>query len=83
MLTSEQIRAARGLLRWSARELAGRAGVHIATVQRMERGNGPVQGTVECLRKVQNALEDAGVAFTTQNGDPGVRLHNRRADEQS
>ncbi len=56
MLTSHQIRAARGLLRWSARELAQRTGVHIATVQRMERCNGPVQGTVECLRKVEHAL---------------------------
>ncbi len=43
MLTSQQIRAARGLLRWSARELAERAGVHLSTVQRMERSDGTVR----------------------------------------
>ena len=77
MLTSEQIRAARGLLRWSVRELAQRACVHIATVQRMERCQGPVQGTVECLRKVQRALEAAGVEFLPDNGGPGVRRAQR------
>ncbi len=75
MLTSDQIRAARALLRWSARELAQRSRVHITTVQRMERGNGPVGGTVHTLAKVQRALEDAGVEFTSQNGSPGVRLN--------
>ena len=76
MLTSHQIRAARGLLRWSARELAQRAGVHVATVQRMERCEGPVQGTVESLRKVQHALEAAGVEFLGDNGGPGLRLRD-------
>ena len=77
MLTSDQIRAVRALLRWSGRELAEKAGVHPTTVQRMERGDGPVGGTVQTLAKVERALEQAGVAFTTQNG-PGVRLKKRR-----
>ena len=77
MLTSDQIRAARALLHWSARELAQRAGCHITTVQRMERGHGPVGGTVQTLAKVQRALEDAGVEFTTQNGSQGLRLNKR------
>ncbi len=83
MLTSDQIRLARALLRWSARELARRSGVHITTVQRMERGDGPVGGMVQTLAKVQRALEDAGVDFIAQNGDPGVRLVKQRAAEQS
>ena len=78
MLTSGQIRAARALLHWSARELAQSSGVHITTVQRMERGDGPVGGTVQTLAKVQRALEHAGVEFTAQNGGPGVRLKKRR-----
>ncbi len=78
MLTSDQIRLARALLRWSARELAKRSGVHITTVQRMERGDGPVGGTVQTLTKVQSALEDAGVKFTSQDGGPGVRLKKPR-----
>ncbi len=77
MLTSDQIRAARALLRWSASQLAEKADVHITTVQRMECGNGPVGGTVQTVAKIQCALEDAGVEFTSQNGGPGVRLNNR------
>ena len=83
MLTSEQIRAARALLRWSARALAERSGVHITTVQRMERGAGPIGGTVRTLTKVQGALEQGGVAFTERNGGPGVCLNERRPDDRS
>ena len=83
MLTSDQIRVARALLRWSARELAQRSGVHITTVQRMERGDGLVGGMVQTLAKVQRALEDAGVEFTAQDGGPGVRMNKQRAHEQS
>ncbi len=78
VLTSDQIRVARALLRWSARQLAGKASVHITTVQRMESGNGPVGGTVQTLAKVQNALEEAGVEFTSQDDGPGVRLKKPR-----
>ncbi len=78
MLTSDQIRAARALLRWSALQLAHRSGVHATTVQRLEHGNGPVGGTVKTLAKIQSALEDAGVEFTSQNGSPGVCLKKRR-----
>ena len=77
MLTSDQIRAARALLRWSARQLAEKADVHLTTVQRMECGDGPVGGTVQTLAKIQSALENAGVEFTSQNGGRGVRLNNR------
>ncbi len=74
MLTSHQIRAARGLLRWSARDLAERAGVHLATIQRMEGCEGMVSSTVQTLSKVQRALEAAGVEFLDDNGGTGVRL---------
>ncbi len=77
MLTSQQIRAARGLLRWSARELAERAGVHLATVQRMERSDGAVGGTARTVAKVERALEAEGVDFLPDNGGAGVRLKKR------
>ena len=74
MLISNHIRAARGLLRWSARVLAEQAGVHLSTVQRMERSQGPVGGNVESVRRVQAALERAGVEFLAEDDSPGVRL---------
>ena len=75
MLTSDQIRAARGLLHWSARELAERADIHITTVQRMERCNGPVRGTTRTVFQVEAALKAAGVEFLSENGGQGVRIN--------
>ncbi len=74
MLVSHQIRAARGLLHWSARVLAERAGVSISTVQRMERAGGPMTGNTECVRRVQDVLERAGVEFLADEHGLGVRL---------
>lgn len=73
MLIAQQIRAARGLLHCSARELAESAGVNISTIQRIERADGPVRGNIETLRRIQDALEAAGVEFL-EDGLPGVRL---------
>ena len=41
VLTGEQIRAARAILRWKAVELAEKAGVGLSTVQRAEQADGP------------------------------------------
>ncbi len=73
MLIAQQIRAARGLLGWSARELAESAGVNISTIQRIERVDGPVRGNAGTLRRITDALEGAGVEFL-DDGHPGVRL---------
>ncbi len=78
MLPSLHIRAARGLLRWSARELAEKAGVSLATVQRIERPDGTVRGTVRTLARVQQALEAEGVDFLLDNGGPWVSLKTVR-----
>jgi transcriptional regulator with XRE-family HTH domain len=73
VITSDQIRAARALLRWSARELAAKAGLSLPTVQRLEAANGMPSTSVKTLTSIKTALERAGVEFT--NGDaPGVRL---------
>ncbi len=79
MMTPDQIRAARALLRWSARVLAERSSVHITTIQRMERAQGTLHGRIATLRKVQAALEAAGVKLTERKrGNPGIRLRQRR-----
>ena len=80
MLNSEQILAARALLRWSARQLAEKSGVHPTTVQRLENGNGLTGGTVRTLVKVQAVLEDAGVEFKSQDGELGVFLKTDALD---
>ncbi len=74
MMTAEKFRAARGLLRWSARELSLRTSVHISTIQRLERYNGPVHGTMLTIRKIQQAFEDSGVTFLDDEEGLGVRM---------
>ncbi len=76
MLTSDQIRSARAMLRWSAQKLATKAGVGVSTVQRMENAVGVPSASGKNLDAVQRALEAGGVTFT--NGDePGVKLRRR------
>ena len=63
MPTPNQIRAARAMLSWSAAELARRAGVHISTVQRIERNGPALRGNIATLEKVRRALEKSGIEF--------------------
>jgi transcriptional regulator with XRE-family HTH domain len=74
MITGKQIRAARKLLGWEPFQLAQRAKLHSAIVQRAESGAPPITKYQEAL--IRNALEAAGVEFT--NGDePRVKLNAR------
>jgi transcriptional regulator with XRE-family HTH domain len=70
-VTRSQIRAARGLLEWTVRDLAAKAGIHHNTVNSIETGRH--KGKPETLATIQRTLERAGVEFI--NGKrPGVRL---------
>src|SRR5271165_7205535 len=73
LITSEQMRAARMLLRWEQSDLARASGVSLSSVKRLERIPGPLSAHVRTVEALRAALEGAGVEFT--NGDqPGVRL---------
>ena len=80
-LTSRQIRAARGLLRWSAEDLAREAALGLATIRRAEGAENETSMTLANDLAVRRALESAGVEFIDENGGggPGVRLAKRRA----
>jgi transcriptional regulator with XRE-family HTH domain len=73
MLISEQIRAARAMLRIEQKDLAARADVSLETVKRIERAAGVVSAYTSTLNSLQRALEAAGIEFTNGN-QPGVRL---------
>lgn len=62
-MTGEQIRAARGLLKWSARQLADASGIGWATVQRLESKDGPLSGYEQTHDAIRSALEAQGVQF--------------------
>lgn len=73
MITGAQLRAARGLIRWSARTLAERSRLDVATVRRAEAADGAPSITAANAEALQRALESAGVEFTN-GGQPGVRM---------
>lgn len=75
MIVSDQIRAARALLRWTTQDLADRAILGISTIHRMEQSHGVPKAASQTLLAVQRALEAGGVRFIPANGGgPGVRL---------
>jgi hypothetical protein len=78
-LTSAQIRASRGLLRWSAEDLAREAALGLATIKRAEGAESETSMTTANDLAVRRALETAGVEFIDENGGgPGVRLRKRQ-----
>ena len=80
VLTGEQIRAARAIVRWKASELADKAGVGLSTVQRAEQADGPVTMMRANADAIRRALEAAGVEFIPENGGgAGVRLRKPEA----
>ncbi len=77
MLTSDQIRAARALLRWSARNLADKTKLGISTIQRMESADGVPSVSAKNLDAVRRSLEAAGIVFISENGGGvGVRFRS-------
>jgi transcriptional regulator with XRE-family HTH domain len=72
MLTSEQIRAARALLRWDQALLAKLSGVSLATIKRIEGRAGEVQANQPTIDAIVRALTSAEVVF--QSGGVGYRL---------
>ena len=78
MVTTEQLRAARGLLGWSQSELAVRAGLSLPTVKRLEGGFGP-RVSDDAQTKLRRAIEAAGIEFIDENGGGlGVRFRKRK-----
>jgi hypothetical protein len=78
-LTSAQIRAARGLLRWSAEDLAREASLGLATIKRAEGAEDETSMTAANDLAVRRAFESGGVEFIDENGGgPGVRLRKRQ-----
>lgn len=78
MITGAQVRAARALLRITQAKLAARAGVSIATLCRIEAGNGAPGGSSQVLACLQQALEAEGAEFI----DNEVRRRTKRSPEE-
>jgi transcriptional regulator with XRE-family HTH domain len=71
MLTPEASRAARGLLNWSLKDLAAKAGVAFTTISQLENGR-PAYGSTAA--KVVAAFEAEGVELVTADDRTGAVL---------
>ena len=75
MISSEQIRAARALLRWTAQDLADHSKIAVSTIRRIELTDGIPASNTKTLQAIKRALESDGVEFIGDpETSPGVRL---------
>jgi len=76
MISSEQIKAGRALLGWSAAQLSEASGVGLTTIRRYEMTPGVPQVNISRLSLLKQSLEQAGIEFTgNPEVNPGVVLH--------
>lgn len=74
LVTGNQLKAARALADTSQKELAEAAKVNVNTIRNMEScGGDPITSGAVIIRRVQVALEAAGIGFLN-HGEPGVIL---------
>lgn len=82
MISPEQCRAARALLRMSQDALAAKAKVSPVTIRKFENQTGVLRDSMVNL--IRLTLEAEGVQFINENGGgPGVRLINRKQSRSS
>lgn len=76
IISSEQVRAAKAILRWSGEDLSRRSGISLSTIRRIESVSGvPEMQNLRTLLAIKAALEQGGVEFIGAPDDrPGVRL---------
>ena len=77
MITPDQCRAARALLRMSQDDLAAKTKISAVTVRKFENQTGKLRDSM--IHLIRLTLESEGIDFIDENGGgPGVRLRNPR-----
>lgn len=73
MISGEQLRAARSLLRWDQSMLAEAADVSVETIKRLEKIKGPLlTATGTTLHAITSALATRGIEFLNDERGEGV-----------
>src|SRR5262249_3009226 len=76
MLTAAQMRASRGLLGWSQRDLASHSGLPLSTIKNIERGASDPRAST--LAAIEKAFIDAKIILLepgdVRDGGQGVRF---------
>ena len=74
MITSAQIRAARGMLEWSRADLAEKSGVGFSSMMRLESSDGVPGAQFNTLEAIKRTFEEAGIEFIgSPESGAGVR----------
>lgn len=69
LISGAQCRMARGLLKWSVRDLEERSGVSSMTIKRLEKVDGIPNAQVNTLQAISQAFRDTGrVHFEGEDG---------------
>lgn len=81
MITVKQIRAARGLLGWTQKELARECGLSSRAINRLECDD--TKPRTSTMNLIQLTLEKHGVVFFKERGYLGVKIieDDLQADE--
>ncbi len=78
MITSEQVRAARALLRWEQKDLAEASKISLPSIKRLEGQPGALAAQDRTADAIKAAFGHAGVTFLedgeVSSGGAGVRL---------
>ncbi|MGY4282656.1 PAS domain S-box-containing protein [Bradyrhizobium sp. LM2.7] len=73
-LTGAQLRAARGILNWSVKQLAARTGISSGVIRRLEEYNDAPPMPDEMMEILRRVFSDAGIEFLFPSvGKPAVR----------
>ena len=79
MISILQLKAARVMLNWSAKDLAQVSGVGVATIRRYEMQDGIPSGNAQNLFKLKTVLEAQGIEFVGEPLiNPGVFLNIKK-----
>ena len=74
-----QLRAARAAVRLEQEQLAEASGVALSTIKRLEAQDGEIRSRTDTVRRVERALEAAGVVFTAR----GMELREQAAEART
>jgi transcriptional regulator with XRE-family HTH domain len=80
MLTADQLRAARAILKWRRADLAKASGVPAVTIQSFEGG---ADSKISTVSKLRAACERAGIVFIDAGDGLGPGLRLRQASGKS
>ena len=82
MIGPAQIRAARALLDINQTKLSEWASISVATLKRIESYSA-IRGAADTIRKIQDALEAAGVEFIPDEGGRGAGVRLKKSEQSS